>query len=55
MHNYSELLTYCTSFTLTSLAETNEKVIDRLQTSGATILVKTLQMIQLQKVRLCSS
>ncbi len=50
MHNYSELLTYCTSFTLTSLAETNEKVIDRLQTSGATILVKTLQMIQLQKV-----
>ncbi len=50
MHDYSELLTYCTSFTLTSLAETNEKVIDELQTSGDTILVKTLQMIQLQKV-----
>lgn len=49
MHNYSELITRCTSFTLTTLSETNEKTVTALQTSGATVLVKTLQMIQLQK------
>lgn len=50
MHNYSELLSWGTSFTLTTLEEISEKTIIELQTSASTILVKTLQMIQLQKI-----
>jgi len=49
MHSFSELADRCTSFTLSALREANDKTIDALQTSGATSLVKTLQMIQLQK------
>ena len=49
MHNFSELIDRCTIFTLGTLKEVEEKTIDALQTSGATSLVKTLQMIRLQK------
>ncbi|MFM5646353.1 hypothetical protein [Aeromonas caviae] len=50
MHSFTELVDRCTTFTLKTLREANEKTIELLQTSGATSLVKTLQMIQLQKV-----
>jgi hypothetical protein len=49
MHSFSELADSCTTFTLSALREANNRTIDMLQTSGATNLVKTLQMIQLQK------
>jgi hypothetical protein len=49
MHMFAELIDGCTSFTLSALKEANDKTIDALQTSGATSLVKSLQMIQLQK------
>ena len=49
MHNFTELIDRCTTFTLKNLKETNDKTTEALQTSGATSLVKTLQMIQLQK------
>jgi len=44
----------CTSFTLEALREANERTIEALQTSAATSLVKTLQMVQLQKVLLAT-
>ena len=50
MHRFEELIYRSTSFTLEVLEETNSKIIDALQTSGSTILVKNLQMIQFQKV-----
>lgn len=49
MHRFTELVDRCASFTLRNLKEANEQTIEALQTSGATSLVKTLQMIQLQK------
>ena len=49
MHSFNELANRCASFTLSALREANDRTIDMLQTSGATNLVKTLQMIQLQK------
>lgn len=49
MHDFSELANRCTAFTLYSLKEVHEKTIEALQTSGATSLVKTLQMIRLEK------
>ena len=49
MHSFSELVDRCAVFTIDALSEANEKTIEALQTSGATSLVKTLQMIQLQK------
>ncbi len=49
MHTFTELIDRCTAFTLKALEEANERTIDALQTSAATNLVKTLQMIQLQK------
>lgn len=50
MHSFDELAYRCATFTLESLREANERTIEALQTSAATSLVKTLQMIQLQKV-----
>lgn len=50
MHSYSDLIYRCSAFTLENLHQANEKTIEALQTSGSTILVKTIQMIQLQKV-----
>jgi hypothetical protein len=49
MHRFSELAYSCTAFTLEALRQANERAIEGLQTSGATHLVKTLQMVQLQK------
>lgn len=49
MHSFTELVDRCTTFTLETLRDANERTIEALQTSGATFLVKTLQMIQLQK------
>lgn len=49
MYDFSELAHRCTAFTLASLKEVHEKTIDALQTSGATSLVKILQMIRLEK------
>lgn len=49
MHSFTELVDRCTVFTLETLREANEGTIAALQTSGATSMVKTLQMIQLQK------
>ncbi len=50
MHRFTELADRSTSFILDTLKETEKQVVEALQTSGATHLVKTLQMIQLQKV-----
>ncbi len=50
MHQFSELVYSSTSFSLSTLDEVESKVMEQLQTSGSTTLVKTLQMIQLQKV-----
>ena len=52
MHEFDELADRCAAFTLSALREANEKTIEMLQTSGATTLVKTLQLIQLQKAAL---
>jgi len=49
MHTFTELIDRCTAFTLKVLREANERTIEELETSAATTLVKTLQMIQLQK------
>lgn len=49
MHGFDELIEHCTHFTLDALNATHEKLWDALQTSGATPLVKGLQMVQLQK------
>lgn len=49
MHSLTELIGRSTAFTLESLREAQEKTIEASETSGATALVKTLQMIQLQK------
>ena len=50
MHSFSELVDRCSVFTLTTLKEAEDRTIEELQTSGATSLVKTLQMIRLDKV-----
>ena len=50
MHSFSELVDRCCIFTLTTLKEVEDRTIQELQTSGATSLVKTLQMIRLDKV-----
>jgi len=54
MHAFAELVDRCTAFTLEALRVANERTIDALKTSAATSLVKTLQMVQLQKVILAT-
>lgn len=49
MHSFAELVDHCTAFTLEALRQANGRVLDGLQTSAATPLVKALQMVQLQK------
>ena len=49
MHSFADLIDRSSSFTLASLKEAGDEVVEALQTSGATHLVKFLQMIQLQK------
>lgn len=50
MHSFTELIHRCSAFTLTSLNEVEDKTIEELQTSAQTSLIKTLQMIRLDKV-----
>lgn len=50
MHSFSEIAYRCSVFTLTTLKEVEDKTVKELQTSGATTLVKTLQMVRLDKV-----
>jgi hypothetical protein len=49
MHSFAELIEHCASYTLYQLEKTNEAIVAELQTSGATALVKGLQMVRLQK------
>jgi hypothetical protein len=50
MHSFDELIQHCTEFSLEALGEAQQKVVEALQTSSATSLVKALQMVQLQRV-----
>ena len=50
MHSFEDLIYRSTSFKLSTLEEVNFKIIEALETSGSTVHVKNLQMIQLQKV-----
>lgn len=50
MHNFPQLIDWCAGFTLGALEEAQARTVDALQTSGSTTLIKTLQMVQLQKV-----
>lgn len=49
MSSFFELVDSCTTYTLDALASVNSRVIDELQTRGSSSLVRTLQMVQLQK------
>lgn len=49
MHPFRELVFRSTSFTLGVLEEVESKIIEQHRTSASNILVKNLQMIQLQK------
>jgi hypothetical protein len=49
MHSFTDLIDRSTNFTLDALKEMEDRVVEALHTSAATNLVKTLQMIQLQK------
>jgi hypothetical protein len=50
MHSFAELADSCATFSLQGLTEVHGRTVDALQTSGVTSLVKTLQMVRLQKV-----
>jgi hypothetical protein len=49
MHSFEDLTYHCTEYMLGTLSESEHKVLQALETSGATSLVKALKMIQLQK------
>ena len=49
MFDFDELIYIGAAFTLNALEKLNSKVIEELQTSGSTVAVKNLQMVQLQK------
>ena len=49
MHEFNELIKLSTTFNLNALNEAQERVGNALQTRADTTLVKTLQMVQLQK------
>jgi hypothetical protein len=49
MHEFTELIYRCTSFSLGSLNKVNDEIIKELENSAATSLVKNLQMINLHK------
>lgn len=50
MHSFPELAYRCAVFTLTTLKEVKDKTVEELQTSAATPLNKTLQMVRLDKI-----
>lgn len=47
MHYFADLADRSINFTLATLKEAEDEVIEALQTSGATRHVKNLQMVQL--------
>ena len=49
MHEFTDLIERCTSFTLSVLNRANDEIVEALQDSAETTLIKNLQMIQLQK------
>lgn len=49
MHSFADLVNRSTNFALSTLKEAEDRVIQALQTSGATRHVKNLQMIQLHR------
>lgn len=49
MHHFSEIASWCLAYNLKTLNELEEQTIEALQESGATNLVRTLQMIDMQK------
>ena len=49
MHKFSDLVQRSSAFSLNALEVARRSVIEELQSSAATPLVKALQMIQLQK------
>jgi hypothetical protein len=49
MHEFTELIYRCTSFSLNSLNKVNDEIIQKMESSAATNLVKNLQMINLHK------
>jgi hypothetical protein len=49
MHNFSELVERSTVFAISNLKRVEAQVHEALQTSGATSLVKTLQMLSLHR------
>ena len=49
MHAYDELAEHGMEFSLNALNEAYDRVVEELQTNGATRLVKALQMVHLQK------
>lgn len=50
MHEFTELIYRCTSFSLGYLNKVNDEIIQKMESSSATSLVKNLQMINLHKV-----
>jgi hypothetical protein len=50
MHAFPELIDDCAAFTLGALSRAQDAAIEAMQTSGATVQVKALQMTQLQRV-----
>ncbi len=49
MHNFSELIRHSTEFSINALNIAQQSAIESLQTSAATLSVKTLQAVHLQK------
>lgn len=49
MHSFTDLIDRCTAFTLYALSEAQKEVVEELQNSSSTHLVKNLQMVQLQR------
>lgn len=50
MHAFDELIQYCTAFSLEAVSEAQLRVARALEFSSATSLIKSLQMVQLQRV-----
>lgn len=49
MHTFTEIVDRCAAFTLETLRQTEMSIVAELQISSSTSLVKSLQMLQLQK------
>jgi hypothetical protein len=49
MHTFTELVDRSAAFTLDALNQAERRLVEELQTSAATSLVKSLQMVRLQK------